>query len=177
MSQELQPTEFERRVVAIGKRIAGTRFGAWLILNGFTPLDRWLLKRSRGRLSLTGRVVPTLLLTTIGAKSGQPRTVPLVFLRDEKRLVLIASNGGQLKHPAWYHNLRKNPAVLAAYDGRELRYLAREVSGAERERLWQQAVAFYAGYHSYSQRVAREIPVIVLDPAPVPAAMAPANAE
>jgi F420H(2)-dependent quinone reductase len=161
MAEEKQ----ERPLRGFLETLGRTRFGAWTILNIVTPIDNWLLKISNGRLNTFAGFAPVLLLTTTGAKSGLPRTVPLVFLRDGAAIVLMASNGGQPKHPAWYHNICANPTVQVTFGGETRSYIAREVHGAERERLWQRAVQFYRGYGDYQQRASnRTIPVVVLEP-------------
>lgn len=130
------------------------------------PLDRLLLPLSRGRLTFSRLVFPTLMLRTTGARSGQPRDTPLLFMRDGPRLVVLASNYGEVRHPAWYHNLRATPRALVTLDGATRPYSAREATGAERDTLWRQAVALYGGYASYQRRAGpRAIPIIVLEPA------------
>ncbi|GAB4441073.1 MAG: nitroreductase/quinone reductase family protein [Chloroflexi bacterium OHK40] len=131
------------------------------------PADRLLLPLTRGRFTLSRLVYPTLLLTTIGAKSGRPRATPLIYFRDGPRIVLVASNYGGARHPAWYHNLRTTPRATVTLEGATRPYLAHEASGAERAELWRKAVAFYGGYATY-QRCAgpRQIPIMVLEPAP-----------
>ena len=129
------------------------------------PLDRVLLPLSKGRITFSRLFYPTLLLTTTGAKSGRPRETPLIFFRDGARIVLVASNFGGERHPAWYHNLRARPRALVTLDGRAEPYLAREAAGAERDELWARAVAFYGGYASYQRRAGpRLIPIVVLEP-------------
>jgi deazaflavin-dependent oxidoreductase (nitroreductase family) len=130
------------------------------------PIDRLLLPLTGGRFTLARLLYPTLLLITTGAKSGQPRSTPLIFFRHKGRIVLVASNFGELKHPAWYHNLRANPACSVTADGLTRPFRAREAEGAEREELWQQALAFYAGFDAYRRRAGRrQIPIIILEPA------------
>jgi F420H(2)-dependent quinone reductase len=147
--------------------LGSTRFGAWVILNLFTPFDRVLLRLSRGRISTTSLVMPSLVLTTTGAKSGQPRATPLVFIPDGGRIILIASNGGLPRNPAWYYNLRANPRARVTFGGRTRDCLAHEARGVEREELWRHAVAAYPGYAVYQQRTqGRTIPVMVLESAP-----------
>jgi deazaflavin-dependent oxidoreductase (nitroreductase family) len=129
------------------------------------PIDRALLPLTKGRLTISRLLYPTLLLTTTGARSGQPRATPLIYFRDGGRIVLLASNYGEARHPAWYHNLRATPRVLVTLDGASAPYLAREAEGAEREELWRRALAFYGGYAAYSRRAGgRRIPVVVLEP-------------
>jgi F420H(2)-dependent quinone reductase len=128
------------------------------------PLDRVLLPLSKGRLTFSRLFYPTLLLSTTGAKSGLPRDTPLIFFRDGARIVLVASNYGGARHPAWYHNLRANPRARVTLDGATTPYLAREATGAEHDELWRKAVAFYGGYASYQRRAGgRTIPVMVLE--------------
>lgn len=138
---------------------------AWLYLNIFPHIDRPLLRLTGGRVSLTVGA-PVLLLTTRGAKSGQLRTTPLVYVRDGDNIALIASNGGQPRNPAWYYNLRANPDAELTVGERSGRYLAHEAQGVERERLWRKAVALNPGYAVYQRRAGgRVIPVMVLVPA------------
>ena len=106
-----------------------------------------------------------ITLTTIGAKSGQLRTVPLVGIPDGDRWVVIASNFGQAHHPAWYYNLKQHPQATVTQHGRTGDYVAAAASGEEYDRLWQKAVSLYAGYAAYKTRTGgREIPIIVLTP-------------
>jgi deazaflavin-dependent oxidoreductase (nitroreductase family) len=144
--------------------LVSSRAGAWFYVHIAPPIDRLLVRLSRGRVSLAVGY-PTLLLTTIGAKTGQVRSTPLLFLTHEDRLVLIASNGGSPRHPGWYHNLRAHPEASVFAHGRTATYLAREATGAERDGLWRKAVALFPAYPTYQQRaVDRQIPVVVLTP-------------
>jgi deazaflavin-dependent oxidoreductase (nitroreductase family) len=139
--------------------------GRALIRHIARPIDRALLPLTKGRLTFSRLLYPTLLLTTTGARSGQPRDTPLIYFRDGGRIVLLASNYGEARHPAWYHNLRATPRALVTVDGATTPYQAREAEGAEREELWRKALAFYAGYAAYSRRAGgRRIPIIVLEP-------------
>lgn len=140
--------------------------GAALIRHVVQPLDHVVHQASGGRATFLNAFIPTLMLTSTGAKSGQPRTVPLVYVRDGARIILIASHYGSDRHPAWYYNLRANPACTVSVGGRERPYVAREAEGEEREELWRRAVALYVGYDMYKARAeGRRIPVLVLDPA------------
>ena len=140
--------------------------GSWFYVNVAMRVDRILLRRSRGRVHVTvGQQVG--LLETTGARSGELRTTPLLYLRDGERVVLIASKGGAPHHPAWLHNLRADPSVrFTAPGGLTGEYVAREAEAEERERLWDEAVDYYAGYATYEERAgSRVIPVVVLEPA------------
>ena len=140
-----------------------SRVGAWTIINLGTRIDRWLIKATGGKYNSTF-AWPCLLLTTKGVKSGLPRTVSLVYVKEGNDLVLIASKGGNLKHPAWYLNLRDNPQAEVYVDGETNTYTARITEGDERDKLWAKAVEVYAGYDVYKGRAGeREIPVVVLE--------------
>ena len=134
-----------------------------VLLRVMPPIDRWLLRVSNGRFgSAPGH---TLLLATTGARSGQRRETPLFFVRDGKRLVLIASKGGSQSHPDWYRNLRAHPECEVVLDGASRSYRSHDAAGSERERLWRLACEAYAGYEAYAERARpREIPVVVLEP-------------
>jgi deazaflavin-dependent oxidoreductase (nitroreductase family) len=144
--------------------MAALHLGSWLFVRVFSHIDRSLLRLSGGRLSLAvGQ--PILLLTTKGAKTGHRRATPLLYVPDGADIILIASNGGRPRHPAWYHNLRAHPEAILLLQGKEGRYQAREAHGEERERLWRKAVDTYAGYQAYSRWTGgRQIPVMILTP-------------
>ena len=145
-------------------RIASSRAGSWWFLNVANPIDKRLIPATNGRLS-TAPGQPVLVIETVGAKSGQRRRIPLVYARDGDDLVLIASSCAAAKHPAWYHNVRKNPELRVWGKGLSGDYVARIAEGAERERLWRKATAVYRGYDTYKERAgARQIPVVVLSP-------------
>jgi deazaflavin-dependent oxidoreductase (nitroreductase family) len=129
--------------------------------------DTLLWKLNGGRFSLTSALagLPTFKVTTIGAKSKLPRTLPLIGLADGEKIALIASNFGQAHNPAWYHNLKANPECQVQVNGIGKTYIARETEGQEHEQYWNTAVSYYAGYAAYKIRAGnRRIPVMVLDP-------------
>jgi deazaflavin-dependent oxidoreductase (nitroreductase family) len=106
---------------------------------------------------------PLLLLTTTGAKSGRPRTTPVVFTRDGDRLVMIASKGGAPTNPAWYYNLVANPTVTVELPEETFDAHATVATGAERERLFRAQAALMPNFSQYQQKTTRQIPVIVLE--------------
>ncbi|HEU5102021.1 MAG TPA: nitroreductase family deazaflavin-dependent oxidoreductase [Roseiflexaceae bacterium] len=106
-----------------------------------------------------------VLLTTIGKKSGQPRTKPLFHLKQGSSYFVIASAGGSDKNPAWYANLLANPKVTLEDHGRTISGVASTVEGSERARIWQILVAKAPGFGQYEQRTTRVIPVVRIEPA------------
>jgi deazaflavin-dependent oxidoreductase (nitroreductase family) len=107
-------------------------------------------------------MVPTLLLTTTGRKSGRQLTLPLIFGRSGPDYVVIASKAGAPTHPAWYLNLEANPAVGVQVKADKFAARAHTASGAEREKLWQLMVGIYGPYEDYQKKTQRQIPVVVL---------------
>ena len=147
------------------ENLARSRAGAWLAINVANPIDQRLLAWSNGKVGLfVGQQVG--LLEHIGAKSGRRRVTPLLYLTDDDRVVLVASQGGAPRHPAWYHNLKANPEVeFLPRGGPKAPYLAREADGAERDELWAAVNDLYAGYDDYQGRTGgSRIPVMVLEP-------------
>jgi deazaflavin-dependent oxidoreductase (nitroreductase family) len=148
-------------------RISGSRPGAALFARLLHHLDRPLLHLSKGRFSLASvsSGIPTVMLTTIGAKTGHLRSVPLVGIRHRSTIGLIASNWGGKGHPAWYLNLRAHPHAQLLIDGHQRSYVAHEATGDERAVYWRKAIALYPAYAAYEQRTSgRTIPVMVLSP-------------
>ena len=129
-------------------------------------MDAVMLKLSHGRHTVTEIVgLPIIQITTIGAKSGEPRTMPLVSLFDGEKIALIGSNFGRQHNPGWYYNLKANPQCTVQVNGREQKFIARQTEGKEREKYWQMAVSYYKGYDLYKVRAAhRHIPVMILEP-------------
>jgi deazaflavin-dependent oxidoreductase (nitroreductase family) len=128
---------------------------------------RFLLKATGGRLGNKIAGMPSLELTTIGRKSGEPRSVMLTApIVDGDTLVVVASRGGDPTHPAWLLNLRDNPAVeVSLQQGPRRPMKARVASAEERASLWPRVVAAYRGYASYQRKTTREIPLVLLTPA------------
>ena len=104
-------------------------------------------------------------LRTIGAKTKKPRTLPLLALFDNKKVILIASSFGREHNPGWYYNLKANPYCHVSFKRKSGEYVAREAEGEEHERYFHRAVSQYVGYQKYKERAAhRHIPVMVLEP-------------
>jgi len=128
---------------------------------------RCLLKLSGGRLGWTAADMPVLELTTIGRKSGKPRSVMLTSPhRDGDAIVIVASKGGADHHPNWFLNLRDNPRVVVTMQGSADRNMsARVASREERERLWPTITSDFTNYAGYQGKTEREIPLVMLEPA------------
>jgi deazaflavin-dependent oxidoreductase (nitroreductase family) len=107
--------------------------------------------------------LPTLLLTTIGRRSGQSVVMPLIYGEVDGRYVVVASKGGAPTHPGWYLNLVAQPAVEVQVGADRFRATARTATGEQRARLWQMMAAIYPPYKAYQAKTQREIPVVVLD--------------
>lgn len=123
-----------------------------------------LYRATRGRLfGRLGRA-PVLLLTSTGRRSGLPRTAPVLYLRDGERLVVIGSNIGNPRAPAWSLNLEANPDAEVEIGPARFPVRARVAQGEERERLWRLMNTQYAGFDVYRDRTAREIRLFVLEP-------------
>lgn len=131
------------------------------------PLDRFLGKVSGGRVfMLTGTGRSTLLLTTTGRKSGQPRTVPLLYAEHGGGYVVVGSNWGQHQHPAWALNLLATPEATVTIRGKAKPVRARVLEGDERELVWTTLMTkAWPGYDNYAERAGRDINVFALEPA------------
>jgi deazaflavin-dependent oxidoreductase (nitroreductase family) len=130
------------------------------------PLDRLIYRLTRGRTTASSWLagVKITMLTTTGARSGAPRTLPVLGLPDGEEMIVIASNFGRPHNPAWYYNLRANPRATIAFDGATHQVVARELSGAERERDYRRGEDIYPGFTHYARWTDREIPVLRLEP-------------
>lgn len=121
----------------------------------------WLYRTTKGRLGTMGGRV--LLLTTTGAKSGQPRTNPLMGVAHDDGWLVAASAGGAPRHPAWYHNVVANPDVTVEKGPEQLAMTARVAESEERPALWAKVVDFDNRFAGYETKVDREIPVVILE--------------
>src|SRR5690349_17415521 len=129
-------------------------------------VHRLLVTLTRGRAGLEFGGMPVVELTTTGRRSGEPRTVLLTApLREGEGYVVVASRGGDDRHPAWFLNLRERPDVEVAVKGGERRPMrARIVTAQERAVMWPRIAERYRNYAGYQRRTEREIPLVVLEP-------------
>lgn len=135
------------------------------------PTVEWVAAHHRRYLESDGEVghewregVPTLLLTTRGSVSGRLRRTPLIYGRHGDAHVVVGSFGGAPKHPHWYVNLTREPAVTIQVRGDVMPATARTAEGDERERLWRAMAEVFPRYDEYQARTSRRIPVVVLEP-------------
>jgi deazaflavin-dependent oxidoreductase (nitroreductase family) len=149
------------------RKTASTPMTARSFARTLHKLDEPILRRSGGKRSLSNWLtgLPVVELTTTGARTGVPRTLPILGVPDGDRLILTASNYGQKRNPAWYYNLKANPRCSIAFRGQHQEMRAYEAEGAERQRLWELNLTVYPTWASYAQWAAhRRIPVMVLEP-------------
>lgn len=124
-----------------------------------------LYRLSGGRIGGHIAKAPVLLLTTTGRKSGLPRTAPVVYLADGDDLVVIGSNAGHSKTPAWSLNLQANPDAEVEVGRKRSKVRARVAEGEERAELWRKHNEQYSGFDEYEARTDRDIALFVLEPA------------
>lgn len=128
------------------------------------PMDLAIQQRTGGKVSVSALLgLPALLLTTTGRRSGQPRSSPLLYVPHGEEIIVIGSNWGQPKHPAWSANLLANPDAEVTLRSRRYPVTGRLVTGAERARLWAEATRIWPAYDTYAERAGdREIRVFLL---------------
>lgn len=137
------------------------RLGHYGWFSGFTrtclvPVDRLIAKVTKGKV-VTAGLLPGLMLTTTGRKSGRSFTQPLAYFPDGDGFVLIGSNWGQQHHPSWSANLIANPDATVVVKGRAFGVRAELANGAERDRLWAIALRFWPAYNSYAKRASKRV--------------------
>ena len=150
--------------MSIVQRIAGTN--AFLrVAPHFVPgLDRFVQRVTKGKVTLSGSQVPSLMLRTTGAKSGQPRDAPLACLPDGDGWYVVGSNFGREKHPAWTGNLLADPEATVVFRGRRTDVRARLLDADEKAAVWPRLVAVWPTYDRYVERSGRDLRVFRLDP-------------
>jgi deazaflavin-dependent oxidoreductase (nitroreductase family) len=132
-----------------------------LSLFGDEHVKRYL--ETNGEVGYEWNGVPTLVLFTIGRKSGLERRTPLIFGRDGDALVVIASQGGAPTHPSWFLNLLNDPSAQVQVKDQRLKVRARTAKDEERNRLWSMMTTFWPSYDTYQSRTDRRIPLVVLE--------------
>ena len=152
----------------IGKRvqrIAATRTFARVAPKVVPRVDRALHRLTRGRVLMSAAMLPTLLLTAIGATSGLPRTVPIATLPEpDGSFLVVGSNFGRENHPAWTNNLLAHPRATVAFGWRTYTVEARLLDGDERAKVWPKLLAMWPNYDKYAERSERDLRVFRLTP-------------
>jgi deazaflavin-dependent oxidoreductase (nitroreductase family) len=150
------------------QHVAATQAGAWFFSQILDHMDKVLLRLSRGEVTVPGFLagLPVLTVTTIGARTGQRRSAPLVGVPVGDDLALIGTSFGQSRTPGWYYNMRANPGVEATYRDKTVQAIAREADDEEWQAIWDRARALYVGYEAYARRIKnRKIHIMVLSTA------------
>ncbi|MFH8609314.1 nitroreductase family deazaflavin-dependent oxidoreductase [Streptomyces sp. NPDC018029] len=157
------------------QKVSATRAFAKVAPHFVPAMDRAVHRLTRGKVLLSARMLPGLILTARGAKSGLPRRTPLACMPEEggeggESWVLIGSNFGRPGHPAWTANLLANPDAEVNWRGADVPVRARLLTGEERAAAWEAALRFWPPYAAYQARVEREIRLFRLVPVPAPGA-------
>ncbi|WP_327403295.1 nitroreductase family deazaflavin-dependent oxidoreductase [Streptomyces sp. NBC_01288] len=139
------------------QKVSSTRAFARIAPHVIPAMDRTVHRLTRGKVLLSAQMLPGVILTSIGARSGQARRSPLACMPEEGGWVLVGSNFGRAGHPAWTYNLIARPDVEISWKGQEIPVTARLLEGEERAEVWKTALAFWPPYATYQKRVEREI--------------------
>ena len=146
-------------------RFSSTKVGSWLVKHVASKVDPVLFKATNGRLTMTGRpTLPMLAMTTVGRKSGQPRTVQLAFEPDGASFLVVASAMGAEKHPAWRYNLEASGMASVQLKGKVVACKAALLTDAEKDAVWDRIKQTIPQMATYEDRTDRNIGVFRLTP-------------
>ncbi len=149
------------------QQIGASRPGAWLFKRMLHPIDKVLFKLTNGRMTVPGLLagLPVIMVTTTGAKSGKPRTMPLLGIPMDGDVAIIGSNFGQSGTPGWVYNLEADPSATISYRGATVDVSAHLASEPQADAAFAEAAKVYPGYGKYRQRAShRTIRVFMLGP-------------
>ncbi|MGW1769382.1 nitroreductase family deazaflavin-dependent oxidoreductase [Streptomyces sp. NPDC002073] len=151
--------------VRLMQKVSSTLLFAKIAPHVIPAMDRTVHKLTRGKVMLSAQMLPGVILTAKGAKSGRPRTTPLACMPEEGAgtWLLIGSNFGRPGHPAWTANLLKNPDAEVSWQGRDIAVRARLLAGEERAEAWRAVLKFWPPYATYQARIEREIRLFRLE--------------
>ena len=152
----------EGRFSRLYSTIGSVKVGSWVTKHFYVPLDKAILKRTGGRRGLSARNT-VMNLTTTGAKSGQPRSVPILYLREGSTFWVMASNFGGERHPGWSYNLLANPEATVQIGDESHRVVARLGTDHDKERLWPQLLELYPAWKQYVKWTDREFRLFALE--------------
>jgi deazaflavin-dependent oxidoreductase (nitroreductase family) len=145
---------------------ASTKPGAWVFQKTLYPMDRMLYSKSDGRITVAGLMagLPVIVLTSTGARSGQPRTMPLIGIPMGDALAILGTNYGQKPTPGWVYNLKADPSAIAEYRGTSVDVVARLATSSETEEVFAAAAKVYPAFNEYRDRIdSREVSAFILD--------------
>jgi deazaflavin-dependent oxidoreductase (nitroreductase family) len=150
------------------QKVSSTRGFAKVAPHVIPALDRAVHRLTGGRYLLSTQMLPGVILTTTGARSGLPRRTPLACMPEDDGTswLLVGSNFGRPGHPAWSHNLLAHPDAVISWKGRDVPVTARLLTGQERARAWTALLEFWPPYATYQARVTREIRLFRITEAP-----------
>jgi deazaflavin-dependent oxidoreductase (nitroreductase family) len=149
----------------VARRLASAPWFARIGPRVVPPLDRALHRLSGGRLLLPQIVLPSMVLTTTGSRTGLPRQTPLICLpEDDGSFVIVGSNFGREGHPAWTWNLLRQPKAEVSYQGRTIPVTAELLEGADRTEVWPRLIRVWSVYDTYVERAGRKLRVFRLTP-------------
>jgi deazaflavin-dependent oxidoreductase (nitroreductase family) len=157
------PSPTESRVGRAVQRVAGTRAFAVVGSKVFPPIDRLLDRVTGGRFALSAALVPSLVLTTTGRKSGQPRRTPLATLPLDDDFLVVGSNFGKDHQPAWTTNLLADPKATVTFKGQTVPVVARLLDADEKAEVWPQLLRIWPTYDRYVERSGRDLRVFRLE--------------
>jgi deazaflavin-dependent oxidoreductase (nitroreductase family) len=158
------PSPVKRVAAKLAQTDLGMRCAGWYLRHVVPRIEPAFYRLSRGRLTSLP-ITPIVFLHTRGVRTGVPRVTPLTYFTDGDDVILIASNYGLHRHPAWYHNVKSHPQVRLRARGREGRYVVAEALDGERERLWALAVRWTPPLAKYQTMAGtRAIPVMRCTP-------------
>ncbi|MFE9929854.1 nitroreductase family deazaflavin-dependent oxidoreductase [Streptomyces sp. NPDC005533] len=151
--------------VKLMQKVSSTMLFAKIAPHFIPALDKAVHKLTRGKVMLSARMLPGVILTAKGARTGEPRTTPLACMPENggTSWVLIGSNFGRPGHPAWTGNLLKHPDADVSWQGRDIPVRARLLAGEERAAAWQAVLGFWPPYATYQARIEREIRLFRLE--------------
>ncbi|MEU9570038.1 nitroreductase family deazaflavin-dependent oxidoreductase [Streptomyces massasporeus] len=152
------------RGARVVQKVSSTRGFARVAPHVVPALDRAVHRLTRGKVLLSAQLLPGVVLTSTGARSGLPRRTPLACMPEDggRSWILVGSNFGRPGHPAWSHNLLAHPDAEISWKGRDVPVTARLLAGEERAAAWRALLRFWPPYAAYQARVEREIRVFRL---------------
>ncbi|MEU4358775.1 nitroreductase family deazaflavin-dependent oxidoreductase [Streptomyces virginiae] len=151
--------------VRLVQKVSSTMLFAKIAPHFIPAMDKAVHRLTRGKVMLSARMLPGVLLTAKGARTGEPRTTPLACMPEDggRSWILIGSNFGRPGHPAWTGNLLKHPDAHVSWQGRDIAVRARLLGGDERAAAWRAVLGFWPPYATYQARIEREIRLFRLE--------------